>query len=568
MNSIIDYNQCKLCNKYIHKRIFNIHIKDCLIKNKQNQQQLQHQKILQYQQTQHTQQTQYTQQTQQTQYTPQTQQTQHTQHTQYTPQQQQNKIKQNENIKVDKNAEVKIKGNIEETKDKIKNKKQENKQLNEYQIQPFISQNSLVRANQLDNKSLYILFKKYDALFSEYISGKCIALVGPAQSIINTGKGEVIDKFDIVVRLNKSIPLPEGLEKDIGTRTDIIYNSLNTSDYPGENRFSTRLYKKYGVKFVSSSYPFNNDIFRGDILNYVYKYNFELPFKTFDDNKFNNLEKYLGTRPYTGTCAIFDLLSYPIKYLYITGLDFYHSKYYKEYREISSGQLKHTRNNNIHQARPQLNYLKAISLYDNRIILDNFLDNLLYENYYKFYKEFKKLGSLDIFDYGDEMIEKLFSTKKFNLSFTKNQSNILVTNQINKKENLPTIVFTNNYYYNNKDNEYALFISEKKDEINILNKNMNKKTFIGNFYYVEHRSIIKPSIYFNRQYLNTIKNLLKMVNIINCNTYLLLIISIMLYLPEKHYFSYNELIDNCGMKPDEKYLILFLLNKKKLFLIK
>lgn len=519
MNSIIDYNQCKLCNKYIHKRIFNIHIKDCLIKTKPPPQQNQLS----------------------------TQRIQQTNPTNTKPQ----KTEYNNPIE-----------NNEKRGEKLKENKILNQQNNNQQIQPYISTNLLIRANQLDNKSLNILFKKYDALFSEYLSGKSVALVGPAQSILNSGKGHLIDKFDIVTRLNKSIPLPEGLEKDIGTRTDIIYNSLNTSDFPGENKFSTRLYKKYGVKFVSSSYPFNHDIFRGDILNYVYKYNFELPFKTFDDTKFNNLEKYLGTRPYTGTCAIFDLLSYPIKYLYITGLDFYHSKYYKEYRDISSGQLKHTRNNNIHQAKPQLNYLKAISLYDTRIILDNFLDNLLYENYYKFYKEFSKLSAKPIFDYGDEMIEILFSTKNFNLAFTKN------TELISNKSQLPTIVFTNNYYYNNKNNEYSLFISEKKDEINILNKNMNKKTFIGNFYYVEHRSTIKPSLYFNRHYLNSVKNLLKIVNITNCNTYLLLIISIMLFLPNNHIFSYNELIDNCGMKPDEKYLVLFLMNKKKLMLIK
>jgi hypothetical protein len=358
--------------------------------------------------------------------------------------------------------------------------------------------------------------------------------------------------------------LPIGLEHDIGSRTDIVYNSLNTSDYPGQNKFGTKLYKKHGIKFVSSSYPFNNNIFKQDILNYIRKYNFEIPFKTFDDNKFNNFEKYLGTRPYTGTCAIFDLLSYPIKYLYISGLDFYHSKYYKEYREMTKGQQKYSRDSQIHQAKPQLNYLKNISLFDNRIILDSFLDTLLYSNYYNFYKELKKFEH-NIFNYGDTMINKLFSIKNFNCSFTKNSTISFSDNKI--ELNIPTIIFTNNYYFNNKDNEYLLFITDNKDEMNILNNNMDKKRFIGNFYYVEHRSKVLPSIFFDRNYLNVIKNILKLVNIVNCNTYLLLILSIMLYFPTHHYFSYKEVMENLGLNIEEKKLVLFLHKKNKLKLI-
>ena len=110
-------------------------------------------------------------------------------------------------------------------------------------------------------------FNKYDKLFIEYITGKCIALVGPAQSIIGTGKGSIIDQFDLVVRLNKSIPLPDNIKNDIGSKTDILYNSLNTTDFPGQNNLNPKLYKKYGVKFVCSSYPFNHNIFHDDILN-------------------------------------------------------------------------------------------------------------------------------------------------------------------------------------------------------------------------------------------------------------------------------------------------------------
>ena len=75
-------------------------------------------------------------------------------------------------------------------------------------------------------------FKKYNELFVNYLKDKTIALIGPAESIIGTKKGHIIDQFDIVVRLNKSLPLPKKMSEDIGSRTDILYNSLNTIDFP------------------------------------------------------------------------------------------------------------------------------------------------------------------------------------------------------------------------------------------------------------------------------------------------------------------------------------------------
>ena len=102
---------------------------------------------------------------------------------------------------------------------------------------------------------LNYFFNQYDKLFTEFVNGKCIALVGPAQSIIDSGKGNIIDKFDLVVRLNKSIPLPDNIRNDIGSKTDIIYNSLNTTDFPGQNNLNPKLYKKhFSYVFIFSPY--------------------------------------------------------------------------------------------------------------------------------------------------------------------------------------------------------------------------------------------------------------------------------------------------------------------------
>ena len=470
-----------------------------------------------------------------------------------------------------------------ERQDKEKQDKEKNTQNTDY-IRPiqkkkiiqqnnhsFLHQNEVQQlpALQLDNyikpelvsyndSVLNHFFKEYDKLFSQFVSGKCVALVGPAQSVLGTGKGAVIDKFDLVVRLNKSIPLPSNLKDDIGTKTNIIYNSLNTSDFPGQNNLNPKLYKKYGVNFVCSSYPFNHKIFHDDIANYVYKYKFDLPLKVMGDLKFRNFENMLGTRPYTGTCAIMDLLSYPIKYLYITGLDFYQTKYYSEYRKISKETLKYNKNSRIHQCEPQLEYLKNISLTDSRIILDNFLDKLLYHDYYKVTKNLLAFDKANIYNFGDTFFQKYFEMKISSCTFTKNNC---INNYGSNNGNAPYLVFTDNKTYSKNNNEYCLFITHDKNYLNMLNNNLESKKFIGNFYLNENKNN-RASIYLTSNFLNFIKSLFIRINISNCNVNLAILLSILIYLPDKHFFSYNEIFNYWSLNNDEKKFVLFLLKKK------
>jgi hypothetical protein len=426
---------------------------------------------------------------------------------------------------------------------------QQTQQHTEMQIENYI-QPQLVSYN---DTLLNQFFNQYNKLFYKFVEGKNIALVGPAQSIIGTNKGSIIDKFDLVVRLNKSIPLPSNIKEDIGSRCDIIYNSLNISDFPGENNLNPKLYKKYDIKFVCTSYPFNHSIFHDDILNYVYKYKFELPLKVMDDLKFRNFEKSLGTRPYTGTCAIMDLLSYPIKYLYITGLDFYQTKYYTEYRRISKDVLKYNKNNMIHQCKPQMDYLKNISLFDNRIILDAYLDKLLYYDYYKVVKNLNTFDKQNIFKFNDLYFQKYFEMKVSSCTYTKNN--------INHIENDPSksyLILTDNKFFSKKENEYVLFITNDKNVLNILNANMNTKRFIGNFFYSQNNN---SSIYLTSQFLGLLKNTLHKIGIHNCNLHLAILLSFFLYLPENHYFSYNEIFNKWMLSYEEKKFVLFLLKK-------
>ena len=65
-----------------------------------------------------------------------------------------------------------------------------------------------------------------DVSYYNMLCNKRVAIVGPSCNTENTNQGKKIDNYDIVVRLNKSIPIPKKRYKDIGSKTDILYNSM------------------------------------------------------------------------------------------------------------------------------------------------------------------------------------------------------------------------------------------------------------------------------------------------------------------------------------------------------
>jgi len=222
--------------------------------------------------------------------------------------------------------------------------------------------------------------------YHHLVNGKNIALVGPSKSVLKRNLGNYIDTFDLVVRLNKSLPVPENRYQDIGSRTDILYNSLNTTDFPGENNINPKFFIHNGIKYVCCSYP-NIHPFQKDIINFMTVNRGQVPFRYIDLELFQKMEAIMKTRPYTGTCAILDLLKFNIKSLFITGLDFYATSYYSEYRVIDSEETKKKQKNNIHEAKPQINLLRILALTDSRIILDKVLDTILFHQYRTFVKQ-------------------------------------------------------------------------------------------------------------------------------------------------------------------------------------
>jgi hypothetical protein len=262
-----------------------------------------------------------------------------------------------------------------------------------------------------------------------------------------------------------------------------------------------------------------------------------------------------------------DLLSYPIKYLYITGLDFYQTKYYSEYRRITKVQLNQTRDNTIHKNKPQMDYLRTMSLFDSRIILDDFLDKLLYQEYYKTVQVFHNLR-VPVFQFGNVYLQKYFELNKCYYTMS-TRDRLAEYNQVKTEEDIPLMIFTHHPFFNKKDNEYCLLITRKSSDVEYRNQvyssGNKQKKYIANFYYKEVQD--KPSIYLSKGFVDAVKQHFQKIEIKNCNIYLLLLWGLLLHSPERHFFSKEEILSEWGLTVPEKKFIFFLEKKKMLHLI-
>jgi hypothetical protein len=219
--------------------------------------------------------------------------------------------------------------------------------------------------------------------FEDFVYNKRVILVGPSSHVLENPSGEWIERFDIIIRLNKSLPIMPELYPFIGRRTDILYNNLNVSDYPGENKIDIEMFLRSGIRHLVSPYP-PIDPFQGDIINFIKMNKGIIPFRHIDLNYYRKIENKLGTRPNTGICAIADILNFKIKELYVTGISFFKKNYYKQYRNISKTDLLNVANNSIHTQKPQKIFLRSLYLNDDRVKVDNLLKGILYDDFNEF----------------------------------------------------------------------------------------------------------------------------------------------------------------------------------------
>jgi hypothetical protein len=230
------------------------------------------------------------------------------------------------------------------------------------------------RINILDILDIHYNNKR--DLYSDYLRGKNVILVGPAEHVDNS---ELIDSFDVVVRLNRGLNLVKNTNK-YGYKANIIYMS-NKESYNTLNSEEIN-----NLDFIKFQFPdvSDNELHEPPTKDVQNEYK-TIPFSDKIlrcDKKYLNFEKKLQSRPFIGTVAIWDLLQYDIKSLYITGITFAKTKYSDNYNGSQQNQhiMNNIKNNIIgtHNINNMIQWTKGNVITDSRVSYDK-------EFYYSLY---------------------------------------------------------------------------------------------------------------------------------------------------------------------------------------
>ncbi len=212
--------------------------------------------------------------------------------------------------------------------------------------------------------------------YDEYLSGKSVALVGPAPTVIEVENNvDIINSHDIIVRLNRALPIHKDLINKIGSRTEVLYNCLDED--PESGGYLHIPYLAQQVDWIIGAYPLKSP-FKQNIVNFQSRNSGRINFDFFDLDYYEHLEESMGTRPNTGILTMLDLLTRDIKRLYITGFTFFKGGYIRQYRDYTEEQvMNRMKTHGNHHQEPQFRYVKDLLLNDDRVMVDDFMLDIL-----------------------------------------------------------------------------------------------------------------------------------------------------------------------------------------------
>lgn len=213
---------------------------------------------------------------------------------------------------------------------------------------------------------IYIIFHNSKDDYYEYLKNKNVIIVGPAGHVNN---GEFIDSFDVIVRLNKGMDLSKNEPQKYGKKTNIMY----LADHHSYNRLTKN--EINNLNFIKFQFPKteNKNYFHPIGKNeYDFYKNFNFTNKIRRTNhEYLNFEKEIQTRPNCGTTAIWDILRYPIKSLYITGITFNTTKTSGNYYKNGGIVLKKDqKNEGPHNLKNMIDYFNRKIIIDKRVKYD------------------------------------------------------------------------------------------------------------------------------------------------------------------------------------------------------
>lgn len=154
---------------------------------------------------------------------------------------------------------------------------------------------------------------------------KRIIVVGPASSSMNYMLGSEIDKFDCIIRINKSTLNLHGKEKNLGSRTDVLYHCCDENRVTGGGPLDKNILSKQLNKFII--YTYAEEKLEYNFYRMINK-NQTLDFFKVSQKYYHNLKStYKAHIPSTGLQALNHILSSEFKELHITGFTFFKTSY-------------------------------------------------------------------------------------------------------------------------------------------------------------------------------------------------------------------------------------------------
>ena len=212
-----------------------------------------------------------------------------------------------------------------------------------------------------------------EAEFFADLVGKRVIIVGPAGYLQGQGKGEEIDGYDTVVRVNHALPV--AYPKDYGSRTDILYHILSHREGTAKTIVTQEEIESWDCEWLVSRHDL-----RSSRIRTVGPHLQGRKWTAMSHEFFFTVRKEVGSMsPNTGVSAIAHLLLSDLKSLNVIGFDFYRSGVYKGYGDVGEKENALRINENWHDTDAQLRYLAVLQRRDNRLHFDETLKEIINE---------------------------------------------------------------------------------------------------------------------------------------------------------------------------------------------
>lgn len=225
--------------------------------------------------------------------------------------------------------------------------------------------------------------------YGDYLNGKSVVIVGPAGYVDGCWQGKEIDSCDVVVRVNKALPIPGRMVEHIGKRCDVLYNAMDegASVSPVDGSFDPEITRLPSVQpfgeivpvWVSCGVSWICAVTGNDarVVKFEGVNKGRLKLRRVDREVSIRLMRKYRTFFNTGVVAIADLSSTSLASLMIIGFSFYCDGVYEEYRTgvnvLSKEELEQhwKKTSNMHHSQePQRRYVRDLLKSDGRVRVD------------------------------------------------------------------------------------------------------------------------------------------------------------------------------------------------------